>query len=188
MLKLQRRHDVGFAAYHVRSGGFMVGGIQHQDHAPAKSWVWTIGTVNLSADGRGPAHGSGGDREEAMAMLATRWRLWLSLAGLGEIEGDATPRDPPPLALDPRDGGPSEDYTVASNGVALGLVGRAFGVDTSPWYWTSSAVYDCERGGSRRGGGLTRDAAHAGFTEAWLAWLALAALQGAPIEAVSAET
>ena len=157
----------------------MVGGIQHQDHAPAKSWVWTIGTVNLSADGRGPAHGSGSDREEAMAMLASRWRLWLSLAGLGEIEGGAPPRDPPTLSLHPREGGPSEDYAVATNGVMLGLVGRTFGVGTSRWYWTFSAVYDPERGSSRRGGGLTRDDALAGFTEAWRAWLALAALQGA---------
>lgn len=179
MLKLQRRRDVDFMAFHVRSGGFLVGGIQHQDHAPSKSWVWTIGTVNLAADGRSPAHGSGRDLDEAMTMLARRWRLWLSLAGLSEIEGDAPPREPPAFSLQPRDGMPSEDYAVATNGVTLGLLGRTFGVDRGRWGWTFSAVFDPERGGSRRGDGSTRDQALAGFTDAWRDWLALAALQGA---------
>jgi len=179
MLKLQRRRDVEFIAYHVRSGGFLVGDIQSQDHAPSKSWAWSVGTVNLAADGRGPANGSGRDRDAAMAMLAARWRLWLRLAGLNEGEGAAALHDHLPLTMTAREGGPSEDYDVAINGITLGLIGRTFGVGTSRWYWTFSAVYDPERGGSRYGGGLTRDDALAGFTETWRAWLALAALQGA---------
>ncbi|MGA0561679.1 hypothetical protein ACO2RV_04460 [Ancylobacter sp. VNQ12] len=178
MLKLQRRRDVEFDAYHVRSGGFLLGGIQHQDHAPSKSWVWSIGNVDLNADGRGPAHGSGRDLDEAKAMLARRWRLWLSLAGLSEGAGDGPPRDPTPLILHPREGGRSEDYTVVTAGVGLGLVGRTYGVDTSRWHWSFSSVYDPEHGGARCGGGLTRDEALARFIEAWRAWLTLAALQG----------
>ena len=111
-------------------------------------------------------------------MLARRWRLWLSLAGLSEIDGDSSPRDPTPLILHPREGGPSEDYTVVTTGVGVGLAGRTYGVDTSQWYWTFSSVYDPERGGSRCGGGLTRDEVLAGFAEAWREWLVLARLGG----------
>ncbi len=86
VLKLQRRDDVEFQAYSVTSHDFPLGGIWHLDHSPVELWGWSIGTVYVFGDGHGPCQGGARSRNEAMEMFARRWRTWLALAGLREID------------------------------------------------------------------------------------------------------
>lgn len=196
VLKLQRRAEA-FEAYSVASHDFQIGGIWRLGHVQVELWGWCVGNVNLNADGHGPCQGGAGNRQEAMEMLARRWRIWLRAAGLREVNaphGEENARPPARsdmatagLMLKPRNDGPSEGYRVESNGVPLGAVGRTYGVDTTRWYWSLSAIAvpvdERARGVSHPyGGGVTREKAFAGLTASWRAWLTVAGLEEIPAD------
>lgn len=195
VLKLKRRDDVAFEAYEVTSHHFAVGGIWILDHSLNRLWGWSIGNVHVHSDGHGNCQGGAGGREEAMTMFADRWRTWLGSAGLREID-PASPKAgglPAPLTLGCRDGGPSEGYRVESRGVPIGVIGRTYGVDTSRWYWSLSAItvpVDERPAGMSHpcGSGVDQAEALEGLTARWRAWLATAGLASDPAETKVLET
>lgn len=186
VLKLLRRDDVEFEAYNVASRDFPLGGIWPIYPSPGHLWGWSIGNVYVLGDGRGNGQGGAGGRAEAMEMFARRWRIWLASAGLLEL--DATSREiatpPPALTLRRHDRASCEAYRVESNGVLLGTIGRTYGIDTSRWYGSLSAITVPmeERAGGMScpcGGGADQAEALEGFTARWGAWLVTAGLLAA---------
>jgi hypothetical protein len=183
VLKLKRREDVTFEAYEVTSHHFALGGIWILDHSLNRLWGWSIGNVHVHSDGHGNCQGGAGGRDEAMAMFAHRWRTWLGSAGLREID-PASPKaggPPAPLTLGCGDDRPSAGYRVESRGVPIGVIRRTYGVDTSRWYWSLSAitvpVEERPAGTSHPcGGGATAEEALAGLAARWRVWLDVAGL------------
>lgn len=185
VLKLQRRAET-FEGYFVTSREFQIGVILRFDHAPIELWGWCVGNVNLNTDGHGPCQGGAGSRQEAMEMLARRWRVWLRSAGLREVDApdggeSAQPKATRRLMLAPWHDGPSEGYRVESKGVPIGAIGTTYGVDTTRWYWSLSAitvpVEERPAGTSHPcGGGATAEEALAGLAARWRVWLDVAGL------------